>query len=79
MYPADCITAHSDWGIPCLHANIQGTRDPCIQLYICPTLVKPAAHPNLESHICMQLLMAESEEELKCLLKKVKEESEKLA
>lgn len=33
MHPADCITAHSNWGIPCLHANIQGARDPCIQLH----------------------------------------------
>ncbi|GAB5577411.1 protein FAM168A isoform X3 [Prionailurus iriomotensis] len=49
-YPADCTPAHRDWGTPCVHANIQGPRDPCVQL-CAPALVKPAAHPNLESHI----------------------------
>ncbi|KAI5943920.1 Protein FAM168A [Manis javanica] len=49
-YPADCTPAYRDWGTPCLHANIQGPGDPCVQL-CAPALVKPAAHPNLESHI----------------------------
>ena len=40
-YPADCTPAHRDWGTPCLHANIQGPRDPCVQL-CAPALVKPA-------------------------------------
>lgn len=44
-YPADCTPAHRDWGTPCLHANIQGSRDPCVQL-CATTLVKPAAHPS---------------------------------
>ena len=44
-YPADGTPAHCDWGSPCLHANIQGPRDPCVQL-CAPALVKPAAHPS---------------------------------
>lgn len=43
--PADCTPAHRDWGTPCLHANIQGPRDPCVQL-CATTLVKPEAHPS---------------------------------
>lgn len=43
--PADCTPAHRDWGTPCLHANIQGPRDPCVQLRA-PALVKPAAHAS---------------------------------
>ncbi|GAB1292395.1 Protein FAM168A [Apodemus speciosus] len=53
-YPADHTSAHCNRGTPCLHAHIQGPRNPCVQLRA-PALVKPAAHPNLESH-CMQLL-----------------------
>lgn len=44
-YPADCTPAHRDRGTPRLHANIQGPRDPCVQL-CAPALVKPAAHPS---------------------------------
>lgn len=44
-YPADCTPAYRDWGTPCLHANIQGPGDPCVQL-CAPALVKPAAHPS---------------------------------
>ncbi|KAL2806731.1 protein FAM168A isoform 2, partial [Daubentonia madagascariensis] len=31
-YPADYTPAHCNWGTPCLHANIQGPRNPCVQL-----------------------------------------------
>jgi hypothetical protein len=44
-YSADYTPAHCNWSTPCLHAHIQGPRNPSLQL-CAPALVKPAAHPS---------------------------------